>query len=148
MTTPRIHTLVSLAALALAFTTGCAGAPARGAADATAAASALPLAIRFDNGARDFVHVYLVGQQREWLLGRVEPGARASLRIPVAAMAESEGTMRLAVLTGQRATLRAAAEPRAVLTPVPQMASDILSQQWSFAQPGARGQLTSLRVWP
>ena len=32
--------------------------------------------------ARDYVHVYLVGEKREWLLGRVEPGAIATLRIP------------------------------------------------------------------
>jgi len=29
------------------------------------------LAIRFDNGERDYVRVYLVGEKREWLLGRV-----------------------------------------------------------------------------
>jgi hypothetical protein len=32
------------------------------------------LTIRFDNAAQSYVDVYLIGQQREWRLGRVEAG--------------------------------------------------------------------------
>jgi hypothetical protein len=42
----------------------------------------VPPSIRFDNDAREHVHVYLIGEKREWLLGRVEAGAIAMLRIP------------------------------------------------------------------
>jgi hypothetical protein len=98
-----------------------------------------PLTIRFDNGAREHVHVYLVGRHRQWLLGRVEPGARATLRIPKAALAGYLGVVQLAVLTGERLTLQAARHSRATFT-VAQPASAILSQRWMFAQ----GQLTSL----
>ena len=54
------------------------------------------------------VHVYLVGEQREWLLGRVEPGAVATLRLPDASLASNPGFVRLAVLAGGQATQRAA----------------------------------------
>lgn len=145
MTTPRLRSLVSLAAfLALA---GCATAPGRVAPAAPVASDVLPLTIAFQNGARQHVHVYLIGEQREWLLGRVEPGARATLRLPEAAVQEGAGRMRLAVLTGQRVSLRAAGEPRAVITPVPQPATDIIAQRWAFSQASALGQLTALRLW-
>jgi hypothetical protein len=119
----------------------CAGAPARQTPKGWALAEAGPRAIRFDNDGRDYVHVYLVGERREWLLGRVEPGAIATLRIPAAALAEHSGLVQLAVIAGGRVTLRAARDPRAQLT-VAQPASDIMSQQWKFVQ----GQLTSLAL--
>jgi hypothetical protein len=98
------------------------------------------LAIRFDNGAREHVHVYLIGEKREWLLGRVEPGAIAFLRVPEESLVENAKFVRLAVIAGQRLTLQAARDPRAMLT-LAQPASAILSQQWRFSQ----GTLTSLR---
>jgi hypothetical protein len=101
------------------------------------------LAIRFDNQANDHVHVYLVGVRRQWLLGRVEPGARATLRIPEAALAEDAGSMRLAVLAGERVTLRAAGEPRAAIT-IAEPVAAILSRRWTFSQTLANGQLTAL----
>jgi hypothetical protein len=145
MTTPRTRSLVSLAAalsLALALG-GCASAPARLEWDAPAPADAPALAIRFDNDARDFVHVYLVGAQRQWLLGRVESGARATLRIPDAALAGDPGWLRLAVLTGERVTLQAVADVRASVT-IAQPAEQLLSQRWMFSQTLAKGQLTSI----
>ena len=98
-----------------------------------------PATIRFDNGAREHVHVYLVGEQREWLLGRIEPGARAVLRIPEASLAGNPAFVRLAVLAGGRQTAAAARDPRAAFT-IPQPAATLLTQRWAFAQ----GQLTSL----
>jgi hypothetical protein len=147
MTTPRIRSLVSLAA-ALTVTLalgGCASAPSRLAWDGAAATDVPPPAIRFDNGARDYVHVYLVGDKREWLLGRVEPGARAMLRIPEDALAGNPGSMRLAVLAGGRMTLRAASEARAAMT-ITLPAAEILSQRWTFSQTLASGQVTGLRL--
>ena len=143
MTTPRTRSIVSLAtALTLTLALGgCASAPTRLALNDPAPADGAPLAIHFDNGARDYVHVYLVGAKREWLLGRVEPGARTSLRIPEEALAEDLGFMRLAVLTGAHVTLRAASDPRAAIT-IPQPAPGIASQRWTFSQ----GQLTPLRL--
>jgi hypothetical protein len=85
------------------------------------------------------VHVYLVGEQREWLLGRIEPGARAVLRIPEASLAGNPAFVRLAVLAGARQTAAAARDPRATFT-IPQPAATLLTQRWAFAQ----GQLTSL----
>jgi hypothetical protein len=147
MTTPRLRSLVSLvAALGLTFTLGgCASAPSRLALDEPALAEGQLLTVRFDNDARQYVHVYLVSEQREWLLGRVEPGARASLRIPDAALTDDAGTLRLAVVKGQHVTLHAAGEPDAAIT-IPQPAAEILAQRWTFSQPLATGQLTSLRL--
>jgi len=98
-----------------------------------------PLTIRFDNLGRERVDVYLIGAKREWILGRVEPGATASLRIPEEALAKGLTHVRLAVLQGERLTFQAARNPRARLT-IAQPASAILSQRWSFSQ----GALTSL----
>jgi hypothetical protein len=141
MTTPLTRAIVSLAAtMAVTLALGaCVRGPARPASDGPAPMDGHPLTIRFDNDAREHVHVYLVGRQRQWLLGRVEPGARAMLRIPEAALAGSQGFVQLAVLTGERLTLQAARDPRATFT-IAQPASAILSQRWMFAQ----GQVTSL----
>ena len=117
----------------------CIGASAPPAHSAAISIDALPLTIRFDNFARDRVDVYLIGAKREWLLGRVEPGATGSLRIPEEALAKGSMYVRLAVIAGEPLTFEAARNPRARLT-IAQPASAILSQQWRFSQ----GELTSL----
>jgi hypothetical protein len=144
MTTPRIRSLVSGLAYALTIA-GCASAPARLASDAASPSTASPLTVRFDNDARDYVHVYLIGLKREWLLGRVEPGAHATLRIPDAAVAEDAGTLQLAVLTGARVTYHAAGDARATMT-LAQPAGAFLVQRWSFSTGSAKGQLTALPI--
>ena len=143
MTTPRTRSIVSLAgAITLTLASGaCARRPAPPALVAPTAAAVPPHAIRFDNDGRERVHVYLIGEEREWLLGRVEPGARAALRLLGAPLAGAQGFVRLAVLTGERLTLQAARDPRATFT-IAQPASTILTQRWMFAQ----GQLTALRL--
>lgn len=144
MTTPRTRALVSLAAtitVTLAFG-ACVRAPSRAALDGPPRVESRPLTIRFDNSAREHVHVYLIGDERQWLLGRVEPGAIATLRIPEASFAGSSQSMRLAVLTGESPTLQASRNPRATFTIV-QPTSAILSQRWRFVE----GQLTSVRIW-
>jgi hypothetical protein len=140
MTTSRTRALVSLATTIATVALGaCAGAAPRQALDGSALRERPPGAIRFDNDGRDYVHVYLVGERRQWLLGRVEPGAIATLRIPAAALARDSGPMRLAVIVGGRVSLQAARDASVRLT-IAQPASHILSQEWRFAQ----GQLTSL----
>ena len=141
MSTPRPRTIVSFvatttAALALA---ACARGASRPAAAGPRPAAVDAPVVRFDNEGREHVHVYLVGERREWLLGRVEPGARATLRIPPASLAASPGFVRLAVLAGGRLTADAAGERRAALT-IAQPAAAILAQRWTFGQ----GQLTPL----
>jgi hypothetical protein len=98
------------------------------------------LAFRFDNGASEHVHVYLIGEKRQWLLGRVEAGAIATLRIPEESLAGNSAFVRLAVIAGERLTLQAARNTRATLT-LAQPVSAILTQRWSFSQ----GRLTSVR---
>ena len=97
------------------------------------------LAIRFDNSGRERVDVYLIGDRREWLLGRVAPGAIATLRIPEASLSGGSQFMRLAVLTGEQVTVQAARDPRATFTVV-QPTSALLAQQWKFSD----GQLTPI----
>ncbi|HEU4723067.1 MAG TPA: hypothetical protein VFS59_17020 [Gemmatimonadaceae bacterium] len=140
MTTPRARALVSLAAtLVLTLALGaCAGGARHAAPNDLSPAQDRPHAVRFDNGGREHVHVYLVGQKREWLLGRVEPGAVAMLRLPDASLADDPAFVQLAVVPGGRMTHQAARDPRAKLT-IPQPASAILSLRWRFAQ----GELTS-----
>ena len=148
MTTSRMHSLVSLAAaLAITLTVGaCTSASGRAplALDAAAPADGLPLTVRFDNDARDYVHVYLVGEKREWLLGRVEPGARVTLRIPDAAFEEG-ASIQLAVAVAGHVSLRAARAAPAAIT-ILQPTNAILSQRWTYSQTLATGRLTSLPV--
>ena len=141
MIRPRIRALVSLAvAMTVTLALGaCVRAPSRPAVVGPAPIENATLAIRFENDARERVHVYLIGERREWLLGRVEPGAVATLRFPEESLAENSGFVQLAVLMGERVTLQAGRDPRATFT-VAQPASEILSQRWMFAQ----GQLKSL----
>jgi hypothetical protein len=140
MTTPRARTLVSLTvALLLTLTLGaCAGVPQRTTPEGPSSLYDRAPTVRFDNGGREHVHVYLIGQRREWLLGRVEPGAIATLRLPDASLADDPGFVQLAVVTGGGVTQRAARDPRARMS-IAQPASAILSQGWRFAQ----GELTS-----
>jgi hypothetical protein len=139
MTTPRARTLVSLiAAMAAPLLFGaCAGGASRPVAEGPTPAEAPAQAIRFDNLAREHVHVYLVGQRREWLLGRVAPGAVAALRLPEE-LANDPGFVQLAVLAGGQVSQRAARDVRARLT-IAQPASALLARQWRFSQ----GELTS-----
>ena len=145
MTTPRIRPLVSLvAALSITLTLGaCASASPRLATDGVMTATDAPRSIRFDNTGREYVHVYLVSEQREWLLGRVEPGARSSLRLPADALSENVGWMQLAVVVGERVNLGAKRATRSIITIV-QPGSDLFGQRWTFSQTSAVGQLTSL----
>jgi hypothetical protein len=143
MTTPRSHNVVSLA-LALTLTLGaCVGTTPRPVAERPAPTDGRALSIRFDNEAGEFVQVYLVGARREWRLGRVEAGARATLRIPDEALDEREGWTRLVVLAGQRGTVRAADAPRAALT-MAQPTAAMLTQRWTFTRSVAAGQITGL----
>ena len=140
MTTPRPYVLVSRAAMTiLTLALGaCASAPARQALEQPSPIEAGQVSLRFDNQARSYVHVYLVGAKREWLLGRVEPGAVATLRIPDGSLESNPGFVQLAVVEGKQVTQRAARDARAQLT-IAQPASSILARQWRFVP----GQLTS-----
>ena len=140
MTTPRPYVLVSRAAMTiLTLALGaCASAPARPALEQPSPIEAGQVSLRFDNLARTYVHVYLIGQKREWLLGRVEPGAVATLRIPDGSLESNPGFVQLAVVEGKHVTQQAARDARAQLT-IAQPASSILAQQWRFVP----GQLTS-----
>jgi hypothetical protein len=119
----------------------CAGSQSHAATYGASPVQARPLTIRFDNQARDHVHVYLIGQRREWLLGRVEPGAIATLRMPDDVFDSDPGYVQLAVLSGGAVSQKAASDPRAQLT-ISQDPSSILSRGWRFSQ----GQLTSLSL--
>lgn len=139
MTTTCQRTFVSIAATLTLALGACVRTPSSQMTDPRISTDSHPLEIRFDNLARDRVDVYLIGEKREWLLGRVDPGAIASLRIPEEALVEASRFVRLAVIAGEPLTFAAARNPRARLT-VAQPAAVILSQRWSFSQ----GQLSSL----
>ena len=130
MTTPRIRAIVSLAATLVLG--ACASATPPATWDGAPTAHDGALAFRFDNEAREYVHVYLIGDRREWLLGRVDPGGRATLRIPAASLTETTGFLRLAVIEGGHPTVLVARDPRATLA-VAQPVPVLLSQRWTFS---------------
>lgn len=135
MTTSRRRAFVSIAAtmtITLALT-ACISRSPRSELNARRSLDALPITIRFDNFANERVDVYLIGTKREWVLGRVEAGGIASLRIPEEVLEKGSMHVRLAVIAGEPVTFAAARNPHARLS-VAQPASTILSQQWRFAQ--------------
>ena len=145
MTTSSRRPFVSIAVtMTIILALGaCISASPRSAPNAQMSIEALPLTIRFDNTARERVDVYLIGATREWVLGRVEPGAIATLRLPEEALAKGSMHVRLAVLAGEPLTFAAARNPRARLS-IAQPAAAILSQEWRFTQ----GVLTPLPAAP
>lgn len=98
-----------------------------------------PLTIRFDNGEKEYVHVYLIADQQQWLLGRVEPGAIATLRVPDASLVQRPRFVQLAIVPGGRLTADAARDPRVMFTAL-QPATELVAQRWAFSQ----GQLSSV----
>jgi hypothetical protein len=91
--------------------------------------------LEFDNQATVYVDVYLVGGQLQWSLGRVPPGFRATLRVPESGMPWTLGSVQLAVIPGSRISAEAWRDPRVVLA-IAQLMSEVLSQSWTFRQPG------------
>jgi hypothetical protein len=134
MITPRIRTAVSVlsvtSAIALA---ACAGGPSPTTWNDALTSSERRVAIQFDNAAQMSVDVYLVGQTREWRLGRIAPGARTTLWIPESAVSPTSGFVRLAVLAGAPTSVQASRDPRAVFA-IAQPGSDLIAQQWKFSQ--------------
>ena len=138
MTTPPRRAFVSVAAaIAITLALGAcvrASAPVQ---NPQAATESGQIAVRFENEAGEHAHVYLIGAKRQWLLGRVEPGAVASLTVPAAALDDESSFVRLAVITGERVTLQAARHARARLS-VAQPPVAMLSRRWKLS----RGELT------
>lgn len=136
MTTPATRLTVSpLWLAALLGATLVLGACARGLSPVTFSGAAVtpagPLIIAFQNEAETYADVYLIGEKREWWLGRVAPGARTTLRIRGEALAAEEGFVKLAVLAGAPASLQAARDRRTTFS-LAQPASQLLAQRWTF----------------
>jgi hypothetical protein len=143
MTTPRTRAIVSLlASLTVTVLFGaCASTRSNASSDGMAAFAAPASVIVFDNESRDHVHVYLVSDQRQWLLGRVEAGVRAALRIPDESRVLSPRRLQLAVVEGGPVSPRVTLEPRAAFT-IMEPASRLMLQDWRFAQ----GQILSAPI--
>ena len=136
MTTPRTRAIVSLAgALSATLVLGACVRPQPYTAltEPTSMQDASVRTVRFDNTANEHAHVYIVTDERQWLLGRVEPGARATLRIPEEALAARANRVQLAVVTGGRITPQVARDPRATFT-IAQPASALVSHRWTLMQ--------------
>ena len=134
MLTPAGRSTVSVVSLAATLALGaCARGPSpttwSDAAETTARGASIP----FVNEAETYVDVYLVGETREWWLGRVAPGARTTLRIREKLLAATSGYLRLAVLAGVPLTMQAARDPRATLT-IAQPGQSLFDQRWTFRQ--------------
>jgi len=134
MLTPAGRLTVSAISLAAALAFGaCAGRPSPTTWSGTPARAGQGETIDFVNEATSYVDVYLVGETRQWWLGRVAPGTRTTLRIRDDVLAATSGYLRLAVLSGASLSLQAARDPRATLT-IPQPALSLLDQRWTFRQ--------------
>ena len=149
MTTPRTHVIVSpvvsvvVSMIVTNVLAACGGGRASLASDdpAAAVANAVSPAIAFDNDAREHVQVYIVSEQRQWYLGRVEAGARRTFRVPDDVVLSSPQRLQLAVMVGQPITPHITGDPRAMFT-ISQPAARLFSQDWSIAQ----GQLVSAPI--
>ena len=138
MITPAGRLTVSAISFAAAFTAltlgACTRAPAPMTWDGPAAAAGEHAEIRFENEAETYVDVYLIGETRQWWLGRVAPGALTTLRLQDEALAiTSSGYVRLAVLPHSGRTLQVARDPRATFT-IAQPGQSLFDQRWTFRQ--------------
>ena len=134
MITPAGRLTVSAISLAATLAAGaCARRPAPTTWDGTATTTDQGATIRFVNEAETYVDVYLVGETREWWLGRVAPGARTTLRIGDEVLKAPAGYLRLAVLAASLRTMQASRDPRATLT-IAQPRQSLLDQRWTFRQ--------------
>jgi hypothetical protein len=151
MITPATRLTVSFLSLAaLLGTTLVLGACARGRSPVTWGGAVVtlerPLTIAFQNEAGTYADVYLIGEKREWWLGRVAPGARATMRIRAEALETESGFVKLAVLAGAPRSLQAARDPRATFS-LAQPASQLLAQRWTFRKtPLASPEILGARV--
>ncbi|HEX4684984.1 MAG TPA: hypothetical protein VH277_19850 [Gemmatimonadaceae bacterium] len=102
-------------------------------ADGVEESDAVRSAITFDNESGAYVDVYLLTEQRQWWLGRVAQGGRATLRLPAAELGETPTFVRLAVLAGRPRSLQVSREPNALFS-ISQLLSALMSQRWSFSQ--------------
>jgi hypothetical protein len=144
MLTPAGRLTVSTLSFAVLMATlgACARGPAPVAWEGAPIAAGDRTMIRFENEARTYVDVYLIGETRQWWLGRVAPGANTTLRIKDEALEVTSGYVRLAVLPDGPLTVQAARDPRATLT-IAQPGASLLSQRWTFRQ----SQLTAPEIF-
>ena len=134
MITPAGRLTVSVISLAATVALGaCARNPTPSTSGGTPAPTEQGATIRFVNEAESYVDVYLVGETRQWWLGRVAPGARTTLRVSNEALTMTSGYLRLAVLAGAALTVQAARDARATLT-IAQPGQSLLDQRWTFRQ--------------
>ena len=131
MITPAGRLTVSMIFLGALALGACAHAPAPMTWEGAPVVAGDRTTIGFENEAETYVDVYLVGETREWWLGRVAPGARTTLRIKDVALTATSGYVRLAVVPNARLTVQASRDPRATLT-IPQPGASLLSQRWTF----------------
>jgi hypothetical protein len=130
--------LVALPLVACATHRGIAGAAAGPDPEARpSAAGVVPNALRIDNTSRDRIDVYVVGQTRDWHVGRVDPGTTAFLSLPIRAV--GPGMMSLAVIANAPRSMTPSRDARAVLT-LGQPLESLMAQRWTFAP----GRLTGL----
>ncbi len=127
--------LIGLVALGGCMLGGCAG---RTGAAASRPDVAAPLAVHVDNRSRDYVDIYLIQGPREWHLGRLAPGATASLPLPELPPVGGAGLARLAVLAGTGRSLDASRDAR--VTSLEQPVAELSRLRWTFVQ----GQLQGL----
>ena len=150
MNTPTVRTPVSarsymMALVAAAVLGACAPARRPVVWDGREILDARPVTVRFDNDGTQAVDVYLVGERREWRLGRVVAGGVAKLVIPEDAIVESVGFVRLAVIEGGPPSARAALDPRSWYS-IAQPIADLPRQRFAFWEREAGGpQVVALR---
>ena len=150
MLTSAVRVTVSAAACTVALaavlaTDACSRSPSPETGISTAGTSDTRLTIGFENEAETYVDVYLVGERREWRLGRVAPGARTSFGIPAKELAETPGFVQLAVLEESHYSVQVVRDPRATLT-IAQPVSDLVAQRWTYwPRPLSRPQLMGMR---
>ncbi|HMC55110.1 MAG TPA: hypothetical protein VKH19_08080 [Gemmatimonadaceae bacterium] len=97
--------------------------------------------IVFHNSSGNRIQVYLVADNAEWLLGRLEPYETARLRVPQPARAEERQMVSLVVIRGWSRALDArqrADAPRSLR----EVHQELVGQDWMFVN----GQLAGPRV--
>ena len=96
--------------------------------------------ITFRNQGSDRVQVYLVGETRDWFIGRLEPRQTAHLAVPRFGFMTASQAVSVAVVPGWSANAQPRREPRTTFS-IDELTDDLPGQEWIFVNGRLEGPL-------
>ena len=129
----KIHGVIALAASLLSASC------VRPAAHASGELAPKPTIV-FRNQGRDRIKVYLVGENRVWLIGRLEPLETAHLALPEFGFVSTSQAVSVAVVPGWSANTLPGRDPGATFS-IDELTDDLPGEEWIFVNGQLAGPL-------